>query len=178
MNIISAITGLAIAGAAAPSMMQMSIAPFEAQKRAQNLSIAESAAVIFAANNEGAQSLADAPKGCVTDQLSGDAYTVTCTEGEGRWKQTVTRAFRLMPDNNSSGNSSEPRSFPYISRPLGAHQCHTHDPWGISWRQQWPTLEQCIPAVLWNKDTYLQSNPDDWLWDVNRMRGYGSHPDY
>ena len=49
MNIVSTMVGLSIMGAAAPSMMTMSIAPFEAQKRAQNLGIAESAAVVFAA---------------------------------------------------------------------------------------------------------------------------------
>ena len=51
MNIVSTMVGMSImAGAAAP-MMQMSIAPIEAQKRAQNLGIAESAAVTFAAEN-------------------------------------------------------------------------------------------------------------------------------
>ena len=52
MNIISAIVGVSIMGATAPMMMQMSIAPFEAQKRAENLGQAESAAVTFAAVNE------------------------------------------------------------------------------------------------------------------------------
>ena len=176
MNIVSTMVGMSImAGAAAP-VMQMSIAPFEAQKRAQNLGAAESTAVTYAAAHEGAMALSDAPEGCEVNQLSGDAYGITCTEGEDRFEQTVTRAFRLMPEEGSSPN--EPRSFPYESRPLGAHQCHVHDPWGISWRNDWPTLGQCIPQVLWNKDNYLNSNPDDWLWDVNRMKGYGTHPLY
>ena len=49
MNIVSTMVGLSIMGAAAPSMMTMSLAPFEAQKRARNLGIAESAAVTYAA---------------------------------------------------------------------------------------------------------------------------------
>ena len=53
MNIISALVGVTIMGAAAPSVMQMSIAPIEAQKRAENFGIAESAAVTYAANYEG-----------------------------------------------------------------------------------------------------------------------------
>ena len=52
MNLVSTMVGLSIMGAAAPSMMTMSIAPFEAQKRAQNLGIAETAAVVFAAQHE------------------------------------------------------------------------------------------------------------------------------
>mgnify|MGYP004224424733 CR=1 FL=1 len=40
MKIVSTMVGLSIMGAAAPSMMTMSLAPFEAQKRAQNLGIA------------------------------------------------------------------------------------------------------------------------------------------
>ena len=174
MNIVSTMVGMSLmAGAAAP-MMQMSIAPFEAQKRAQNLGTAESTAVTYAAQHEGATALSPTPNNCKVIQLSGDAHSITCTEGEDRFVQTVTRAFRLMAE----GNSNEPRSFPYVSKPLGAHQCYVHDPWGISWRTDWPTLKQCIPQVLWNEDNYLNSNPDDWLWDVNRMKGYGTHPLY
>ena len=163
-------------GVAAPQIANMSIQPFVAQKRAANFALAESAAVTFAAANEGAMSLSEPPEGCTTLQLNGNAYSVTCTEGEGKYVQSVTRAFRLMPEEGS--NANEPRQFQYPSRQLGAHQCHVHDPWGMSWRQQWPTLDQCIPAVLWSETAYLESNPDDWLWDVNRMRGYGTHPDY
>ena len=55
MNIVSTMVGMSImAGAAAP-MMQMSIAPFEAQKRATNLGGAESTAVTYAAAHEGAR---------------------------------------------------------------------------------------------------------------------------
>ena len=53
MNIVSTIVGLSIMGAAAPSILTMSIAPVEAQKRAKNLGVAETAAVVFAATYEG-----------------------------------------------------------------------------------------------------------------------------
>ena len=52
MNIVSTMVGLSIMGAAAPSMITMSLAPFEAQKRAQNLGAAESSAVTYAANTK------------------------------------------------------------------------------------------------------------------------------
>ena len=74
MNIISTVVGLSIAGVAAPSMMTMSLAPFEAQKRAQNLAIAESAAVTYAAQHEGATQLSTAPRGCVLDRANLPCY--------------------------------------------------------------------------------------------------------
>ena len=58
MNLVSTMVGLSIMGAMSPVMMDMSIAPIIASKRAQNLGIAESAAVTFAAANEGATQLA------------------------------------------------------------------------------------------------------------------------
>ena len=174
MNLVSSLVGLSVMGSAMPMVAQMSIAPYESAKRVQNLGVAESSAVTYAANHEGAATISDAPDGCIVANTNGDAHTITCTEGEGRYVQTVTRAFRLMPQSGSN----EPRQFPYVSRQLGGHQCHVHDPWGISWRTDWPTLAQCIPQVLWNENNYLNSNPDDWLWDVNRMKGYGTHPLY
>ena len=174
MNIVGTVVGMTLMASASPMVMNMAIAPAEAIKRSANFSVAEASAVTFAAANEGAQSLSEPPENCTTTPLQGNAYSVTCTEGEGKYVQSVTRAFRLMPEEGSSG----PRQFPHESRALGAHQCHVHDPWGINWRRDWPTLDQCIPQVLWNKDNYLNSNPDDWLWDVNRMKGYGTHPLY
>ena len=44
---------MSIAGAMSPVLMTMSLAPAEAAKRAQNLGVAESAAVVFAATYEG-----------------------------------------------------------------------------------------------------------------------------
>ena len=81
MNIVSALMGLSIMGAAAPMVMQTSLAPFEAQKRSQNFGVAESTAVTYAANHEGATSLSTTPDGCSVAQLSGDAYSITCGEG-------------------------------------------------------------------------------------------------
>ena len=179
MNIVSALMGLSIMGAAAPMIMQTSLAPFEAQKRMQNFGVAESAAVTSAANHEGAISLSNAPDGCEVNPLSGDAYNITCTEGEGRFEQTVTRAFRLMPESEDEGSY---REFPYAMQTnLGAHQCPNIDPYGVEgwWRDTYQSaLGKCIPQVAWTKTAYLNSNPDNWLWDINNIRGYGDHPDY
>jgi hypothetical protein len=61
------------------------------------------------------------------------------------------------------------------------HQCPSNDPWGVidtndRWKKQWG-WGACKPAVLWNEARYLESNPDDWLYDISEF-GYGSHPDY
>ena len=165
-------------GTAMPMLAQMAITPTIAAKRAENFATAEATAVAFSAANEGASAVATAPDGCTLDDLGQRAWSITCEEGENTYQARVTRSFRLAPIEEGGSASNEPRSFPYESRALGAHQCHVHDPWGISWRNDWPTLGQCIPQVLWSKDAYLNSNPDDWLWDVNRMKGYGTHPLY
>jgi len=174
MNIVSAMVGLSIIGAAAPSMLQMSLAPFEAQKRAQNLGTAESAAVTYAAANEGAMRPSEAPNDCTLNSLSNLAYQIECTEGDGKYIQTVARSFRLNPNSNIGS----PRTFPYDIQGPYVHQCNAPDEWGIGWSEQWPTLSPCIPQAAWDRDTYLASNPDDWLYDINNIRGFGNHPDY
>ena len=94
MNVVSALVGMSIIGASAPMMVEMSIAPFEAQKRAQNLGVAESVAVTYAAANEGASSFTDVPNNCELSSPSDGAFTISCTEGEGtRYVQTVSRSF-------------------------------------------------------------------------------------
>ena len=174
MNLVSSLVGLSIMGTAMPMVAQMAITPTVAAKRAENFATAEATAVAFSAAHDGKASLGAAPDGCTLTDLSEGAWSITCEEGENAYQARVTRSFRLA--NNAQPD--EPRQFPYESRALGAHQCHVHDPWGMNWRRDWPTLQQCIPAVLWSKEAYLNSNPDDWLWDVNRMKGYGTHPDY
>ena len=89
--------GLSIMGATAPSMMTMSIAPFEAQKRAQNLGIAE----LQLQSQLLSQlrrcnliteycSIVDA----VLDRTNSPAITVaTCTEGENKYVQSVSQHY-------------------------------------------------------------------------------------
>ena len=207
MNIVSTMVGMSImAGAAAP-MMQMSIAPFEAQKRAKNLGIAESAAVTYVATNEWTTSLDSTPTGCANPvKLASGAYSITCTEGEGtQYVQSVTRSFRLDDScddndgNNGHGNSgghdcSNPGNggyadnvrvfnFPTPTKFTG-HQCPTYDTWGVNGYNDAQAAiygedyGACIPDVAWSKQTYKASNPDSWLYDINNHNGWGEHSDY
>lgn len=179
MNIVSVMAGMTIMGVAAPQIANMSIQPFIAQKRAENLGIAETTAVTFAAANEGALALSATPDSCNVNNTNGNAYTITCTEGEGKYVQSVTRAFRLNPELEEP-EAGRTFSYPMQSN-LGAHQCPNIDPYGVEgwWRDTYQSaLGKCIPQVAWTRTAYLNSNPDNWLWDINNIRGYGDHPDY
>ena len=185
MNLMSALVGLSIVGAAAPVMVQMSIAPLEAQKRAQNLGIAEAQAVTFAANNEGSSSFTDIPSDCNLSDIENGAFTVTCTAGEGtKYIQTVSRSFRSEIDGASLGFTGNNNARVYANAVPGdisyVHQCPGGDEWGMNWfnATYGKTIGACTPQIAWTKAKYLASNPDDWLYDINNFQGWGSHPDY
>lgn len=179
MNLVSSLVGLSIMGTAMPMMTQMAITPTIAAKRAQNFATAESTAVAFSAANEGAASVGTAPDGCNLSPLGQNAWSITCEEGEDMYAARVTRSFRLMPEEDQQPPG---RSFPYASPGgLGAHQCPNIDPYGVEgwWADTYKSaLGNCIPQAAWTKADYLNSNPDNWLWDMNNIRGYGNHPDY
>jgi hypothetical protein len=84
MNIVSIMVGMSLMGAAAPIVMDMSLQPVIAQKRATHLGNAEALAVSYAAANEGQPTLVGAvPDACTRaqDPDSPDAYTISCSSG-------------------------------------------------------------------------------------------------
>ena len=178
MNIISSLVGISIMGAAAPTMVQMTLAPLEAQKRAENFSIAESTAVAFAANNEGQQSVGKAPKGCTLNTTAPSAYDITCVSGEGRFLQSVTRSFKLR---TGSTYTNPTRTFAFETPSKYSHvECPVNDPWGVMWYNDHLKaghLDACIPSPVWSEARYLESDPADWLYDLSD-HGYGRHPDF
>ena len=173
-------------GAAAPSMMQMSLAPFEAQKRSQNLGIAESAAVVFAATYEGGIDIPQNTDTCVASEReeTKNAYSVTCTYGSGKYVQSVTRAFRLaVPDQELDANATESgREFAHKTPDRwSGMQCPVYDRWGVNgFNDQYYDFYggACVPADVWSQTAYVLSNPDAWLYDVNNYNGWGNHKDY
>lgn len=186
MNITSALVGLSIMGAAAPSMVTMSLAPFEAQKRAENLGIAETAAVVFAAKHEGGTDIPQNTDTCVSAPREGteNAYSVTCTEGSGKYVQSVTRAFRLaVPDEKLDNNGTvTTREFAYETPTrYSGIQCPTYDTWGVNGFNDLnydATGGACIPAIAWTQTSYVLSNPDAWKYNINNYNGWGNHSDY
>ena len=200
---MSSLVGITVMGITMPMVAQMSIQPFMAQKRAENLGVAEAQAVGYAAANEGGLFLTETPDGCDDPVLlTNGAYSITCTEGvDTPYVQTVTRSFRLQVCDDNDGNNGHGNSGGFdCSNPGGGgyagnervfanatpgsfepHQCPADDPWGVQYtNDQWAKQYgwgACLPGVLWNKGTYLKSNPDDWLYDISDY-GFGAHPDY
>lgn len=187
MNIVSTTVGLTIMGAAAPMVMEMSIAPVVAQKRAQNFAVAETAAVVFAANYEGTTDTPVDTDTCTSSEREGteNAYAVTCTYGFGKYVQSVTRAFRLAPPEKDLKNGDGVgvyREFQFQTPTrFSGHQCPIYDPWGVyGYNDQYYNAlgGACMPDKAWTQTAYQFSNPDEWLYDINNIKGWGDHPDY
>jgi hypothetical protein len=167
-------------------MLDMSLAPIIAQKRAANFGIAESSAVVFAAQYEGKIDIPQNTETCTASprEETQNAYSVTCTHGDGKFVQSVTRAFRLaVPDNDLDGDGADTgREFSYETPTrYSGHSCPYYDAWGTNGYndQHYSALGgACIPIDAWNQTNYQFSNPDAWLYDINNYNGWGSHPDY
>ena len=186
MNLLSTMVGMTIMGASAPMVMNMSIAPVEANKRAENFGIAETAAVVFAATYEGTTDIPKDTATCLSSEREGteNAYSVTCTHGQGKYVQSVTRAFRLAvpeQDLNNGDGAGMQRTFAFETPTrYSGHQCPVHDPWGVyGYNDQYYTAlgGACMPQVAWSQTSYQFSTPDEWLYDINNIKGYGDHPD-
>lgn len=178
--------GLSIAGAAAPTIARMSIAPYEAQLRAQNLGIAESAAVVFAATYEGGIDVpppSDPPCTSAEKESTANAFTVTCTVGDGRYVQSVSRSFRLaVPDSQLEGEGETQRQFEFETPTrYSGHQCPVYDAWGTKGYNDmyYEALNgACTPNKAFSQTAYQLSDPDEWLYDINNWNSWGDHPDY
>ena len=179
MNIVSVLVSASLMGLIAPGIAQMAIQPAIAQKRAHNFAQAEVAAVTFAGQAEAAQSLPDIPDRCSVEPPENSVYSITCTRGESKFAASVTRAFRIIDEIDDGGSGG--RTFQYETPDIGANAClPDSDPWGVNW---WNDLHgrhvgACVPTPAANQDDYLASNPDDWLYDINNINGWGHHPDY
>ena len=188
MNIVSVMVGMTLMGAAAPMVVNMSIQPAIAQKKAQNFGIAETAAVVFAATYEGTTNTPTDTETCISEEREGtqNAYSVTCTHGQGDYVQSVTRAFRLaVPEKdlkNGLDGAATQRTFQFETPTrYSGHQCPIHDPWGVyGYNDQYYNAlgGACMPDVAWTQTKYQFSNPDAWMYDINNIKGWGDHPDY
>ena len=179
MNITSVVVSAALMGTMAPAVANMSLQPIMATKRANNFSAAESTVVAFAAKAEIDNAIPPVPSNCGLSDLGDGAFTISCHEGDGQFKQTVSRSFWI--NNNASGYTNPNRQFAFETPLEFSHvQCHANDPWGVIWYNahlEAGGMKACIPTVAWNQNKYLASNPDDWLFDISNF-GFGQHPDY
>ena len=118
------------------------------------------------------------PKICDLEDHKNRSYTISCSVGEGQFKQTAERSFRLEVE---STYTNPMREFAWETPSMYSHvECLSSDPWGVMWYNEHLAaggLGACIPAPAWNQERYLESNPDDWLYDLSE-HGYGKHPDF
>lgn len=182
-------------GAAAPSIMQMTLAPVEAQLRARNFSAAETSAVSFSAEWEGASSPnwtnTNVPSNCdqpVSISSNNLGWDIICWGGkhtkrgdsnDSRYYQEVKRSYKLA----SSTTISE-LTFSHPTPNIGSDQCQTGDKWGLNLPQGYNALYgatqgACVPQVAWTESKYLKSNPEQWKYDLRdhaAEEGYAIHP--
>lgn len=197
MNIVSTMVGLSIMGASAPMILDMTLAPIVAQKRAKNFGIAEAAAVAYSAKNEYTETdLTDLPTSknleCEREATDSEglSWKIKCTAGvDSQFEQVVTRAFRVMPlrsesldggtGTNGTGSNREFAREAIPFEDFYHSHCYGDDPWGLDWFDRHPNLDQpCRPRATYTQQAYLDSDPDAWLFDINNWNGWGSHPDY
>ena len=175
--------GLSIAGASAPMLMDMSLAPVIAQKRALNFGIAESAAVTYAAANEQQLNLLPLPTRdpdlvCVLNPgPSNIAHDVKCTKASGtKFNAVASRSFRLFSPNAQPPATTRTYTYNSPTKSSG-HQCPENDTWGLAGTNDAdPWGRACVPQAVWGTEAFLASNPDDWLYDVTHL--HGVHPKY
>lgn len=196
MNIVSSMIGLSLIAAATPSVMQMTLAPVEAQARATNFSSAETSAVAFSAQYEGAPapdwSRSNVPSNCempVSSSSNNVGWNITCWGGEhtkrgdatdSKYYQEVKRSYRLA----SSAATSSLTFSHSIPGNIGSHQCQGTDKWGLNLPNGFnvlhgPHVGACIPQVAWTEVKYLNSNPEQWKYDLRPHadeEGYAIHP--
>lgn len=102
MNILTTTVSAAMMGVLLPGVMTMSVAPILAGKRAENFAVAETSAVSYSAEAQDKYTLPDIPDGCEVTLVQDRTYNITCTHGEKKLKQSVTRAFTLLDEIASS----------------------------------------------------------------------------
>ena len=180
MNLVSALVGASIAGVAAPSISQMAITPYVAQLQSVNFTEAEALAVTVAAQAEANSSLPNIPDNCSVSPPVDSVYQVTCNTGQGRYSAQAMRSFRILDEIDDGGTGSRTWA---NSRPdkFSPHQCPTYDTWGVDGYNDQCAHQlggACKPQAAWNRNAYLASDPDSWLYDINNINGWGNHEGY
>ena len=149
-------------GAMSPVMLDMSLAPIIAQKRAQNLGIAESAAVVFAAQYEGTAATPVDTDTCKSKELTPGAWQVVCDHGDGKYFQSVTRGFRTLVNPQRPDSS-----FAFVTpASFSIWQCPPDDPFGVEGFNDryggW-----CVPTPLTHWGNQFPIEPEDWVYDLS-----------
>lgn len=162
MNMTSVVVSTALMASFSPAVANMSLQPLMAVTRSNNFASAESTVVSFSAKAEKDNILPTTPESCDLTDLQNGAYTISCHEGDGQFKQTVSRSFRIIDESGGS-------SYPYDPPESYTHyHCPHGDPWGVVYfNDTHLNGENCVPVPLQSSWNFSQSDPDDWLWDIS-----------
>jgi len=111
-------------------------------------------------------SLTSTPDKCELRDIGDNAYTITCWEGEGKYRMTATRSFR------EGTSDEEERTFPYPTpSDLTHYHCPHYDPWGVvAFNRTHLNGKACVPIPLQSPANFAASDPADWLYDIS---GFG-----
>ena len=174
----------AILGIITPVVFDVAMVPVITQAKNANFQEAELNTVMFMTKSMKDKELAAVPEGCVLTEEDAELqnYTIACEHGSSpRVLGKASRSFSLFDLNGTGSYDNPDRSFAFATPERYSHvECPVNDPWGVMYYNEHLKaghLDACLPAPIWSKERYLESNPDDWLYDLSD-HGYGRHPDF
>ena len=174
----------AILGIITPVVLDVSMIPIITQAKNKNFQEAELQATLFMTKSVKDKELATLPSSCTLDTEDEELqnYTISCTHGtHSKVKAIASRSFTLYEPGRMGGYNNPDRQFAFEAPSKYSHiECPVNDPWGVMYYNEHLKaghLDACLPSPVWSEARYLESDPDDWLYDLSD-HGYGRHPDF
>ena len=175
---------MVIMGIIAPSVHTVAMIPITTQAKNANFQQAELSTVMYMTKSMKDEELAAVPDSCelTTEDAELQNYTIECEHGSHpKTIATASRSFSLYDPGAMGVYDNPDRSFAFEAPSRYSHvECPVNDPWGVMYYNDHLKaghLDACLPAPVWSEARYLESNPDDWLYDLSD-HGYGKHPDF
>ena len=173
-----------ILGIITPVVFDVAMVPVTTQAKQSNFQKAELQTLMFMNKSIKEGVLTTVPDRCELTEESVELqnYTIKCEAGSvDRVKATASRSFSLMDKDGLGSYTNPDRSFAFSTPSKYSHvECPDNDPYGVVWYNDHLKaghLDACIPAPVWSRQRYLESNPSDWLYDLSDY-GFGRHPDF
>ena len=118
-------------------------------------------------------------------ELTSPAIQITCTKGENKYVQSVSRTFQLNTQSATPVAPAPGRTFDYPAPTLGftSTYCHTWEDWGTNtsaFDKETNTWvgKSCTPFETTAQSRYALSDVEAWRYDIHMINGFGPHSDY